>query len=732
VSKEIGEYFQEVNPVYTAEYSNIVVSGFSEAAGRAVEFLLFSGAHDRGFPWGDNVSFWDVGLALWSGTAWRRFALSERAIEDLDLKLSEGAFKYEGPLHEVVEGHQVSFTEMHKEPLPAHLRQVDAKLTLRFQPEEVEVRNIPFTIDQEKLKGLHPGIRKELEKSGFLKYLETKQGEIAGLGYTTRIHRLTRVEGNLTLDGMSYPVNTGRTLGEGEFGTIVGLRQPRLYYNYFCALEPESDLFRIQIRSGVLRTLSSDVLTTVSENLMGEVIGQGSRMDLLLKGGEKEEIQEEEAERLLNPEEDILEINNDHFPTATFQRRIVAVPGVVGQKALALEEDMSIIDFSSMNSTQISTVAAVRDPDRFRALDEVLRLTGFFELVEKSQRDSGKTRQDFSIIVKPNFSFMYSLCDISTFTDPGLVEHLVDRIYQKGYRNIAVAEAQSTYTTFYTNRDVPTLARYIGLKGRNYKVIDLSEGVEPYDYGRTLGRHEVHPAWRDADFRVSFAKNKTHSYAFYTLTIKNIYGALPKKNKFKEYHCNKDLGIFAPTIDFIQEFPIHFGLIDGYASADGPFGIFADKEPNFTHTILGGENIIAVDWVGASKMGYDPMISEYMKLAVERFGKPEIRFLGDHSTYPDWTNVPPVISRIAFDTMDRDFLLGDFLYSIMGTMDPFFSFTPDEAGRKVTRYFTQPLRRVLFEWRTGGEDKLTWDDLKAMLEPREREYMEKLVRSLFE
>ena len=33
--------------------------------------------------------------------------------------------------------------------------------------------------------------------------------------------------------------------------------------------------------------------------------------------------------------------------------------------------------------------------------------------------------------------------------------------------------------------------------------------------------------WRDADFRVSFAKNKTHTRAWYTLCIKNIYGALP-------------------------------------------------------------------------------------------------------------------------------------------------------------------------------------------------------------
>jgi hypothetical protein len=285
---------------------------------------------------------------------------------------------------------------------------------------------------------------------------------------------------------------------------------------------------------------------------------------------------------------------------------------------------------------------------------------------------------------------------------------------------------------FFTNRDVPTLAKYIGLKGKNYKIIDLSENTEEYDYGRTLGNHKFHPLWRDADFRISFAKNKTHSYAFYTLTIKNIYGALPMKNKFKEYHCNKKLGIYKPAIDFIEEFPIHFGLIDAYFSADGPFGIFADVEPNFTSTIIGGTDIVAVDWVGASKMGYDPMISEYMQLAVDRFGKPKIRMIGDHTTYTEWKNVPKIISKAAFGILDQDFLFGDFLYSAVATMDPFFTFKPDDVSRKIARLFTTPIRKILFEWVKGDKAELTIDDLKKLFERDHWEYMGKFIKALKE
>ena len=86
-----------------------------------------------------------------------------------------------------------------------------------------------------------------------------------------------------------------------------------------------------------------------------------------------------------------------------------------------------------------------------------------------------------------------------------------------------------------------------------------------------LGLHPVARSSLEADFRISFAKNKTHAYAYYTLTLKNIYGALPLANKFKEYHCTR--GIYETTIEYLAAFPVHYGLVDAFLSADGPFGI---------------------------------------------------------------------------------------------------------------------------------------------------------------
>ncbi len=122
------------------------------------------------------------------------------------------------------------------------------------------------------------------------------------------------------------------------------------------------------------------------------------------------------------------------------------------------------------------------------------------------------------------------------------------------------------------------MAKYLHYdnKLRNYTLVDLTlDEYEERHLGPKLGYHHVPVTWRDADFRISFAKNKTHAYAYYTLTLKNIYGALPLANKFKEYHCDRD--IYETTIEYLTAFPVDYGLVDAYVSADGPFGIFRGR-----------------------------------------------------------------------------------------------------------------------------------------------------------
>lgn len=404
--------------------------------------------------------------------------------------------------------------------------------------------------------------------------------------------------------------------------------------------------------------------------------------------------------------EPIIEVNNDQFPAGIFQRRIVNVLDPSGERCMALEEDMSLMRLEAVNSDKHVTVAAIRDEDKFRALDRVLDITGFDSLIEKKLTASGKPRDQFQIAIKPNFMFAYNKRDHTTYTDPELVHHLAQHLRERGFTCIKVVEAQSTYGEFFDRRSVKELADYLGYDSSpGYEVVDMTmDADEMRHLGPHLGMHPVSRAWRESDFRISFAKNKTHAYAYYTLTLKNIYGALPLANKFKEYHCNR--GIYYTTIEYVTAFPVHFGLVDGYLSADGPFGIFADPAPNETHTVIGGEDLVAVDWVAASMMGIDPMISEYMKLAVNAFGKPEIKLVGDGNPYRPWLNVPVALSLFTNKGLDSDYHFGNLMYSAAAQMDEeHFHHKNKALYMRAIRKLTVPLRRAFFV-RTGENPSL--------------------------
>lgn len=350
-------------------------------------------------------------------------------------------------------------------------------------------------------------------------------------------------------------------------------------------------------------------------------------------------------------------------------------------------------------NTGPTMVVAIKGDDKFAMLDRILEETGFFEILERRFKETGKSREEFSVVIKPNFMYMHSKKDISSYTDPELVETLVDKIADKGFPNIALVEAQSTLGNYYKNREVVKVAEYIGYsKNKNRRIVDLTEEMVPYDYGGKLGKHFVGPTWRDADFRVSFAKNKTHVFCHYTLTLKNIYGTLPLQNKLKEYHTKREYDW--PTIETLKHFPVHFGLIDGIYSADGQFGVIVDPTPNHTKTMIGGENLIAVDWVGGKKMGLDPddpKVGRFLPLALEAFGKPEINWVGDRSVYEPWQNVSEVFIQ-SLDIIEEAYAFSDWWFSCLTAMDKYFAFKKRALPIIILRKVLKPIKRLFFKY----------------------------------
>jgi uncharacterized protein (DUF362 family) len=680
--------------MYSTRYENLVLSGNLKKKGEDTprEFFFFSGEHDKGFPWGDEETMSDLALLISDGQdGYLRYGITRQSLKGLKVGLESDSYTYSGELYRITDGQSVSFSEIKDYKEGGNIEKVRAriKLTLEVQRYNTKVDMSFKPIEQ--LAGVIPD-KFEDDVRRYLTFFPL-------LGYFTVPHRVKVKRGTIRITDTNatttYTIDPKNAFGEGELGEINNLREPSLYYNYLCGIDPAEQTLFLKISSGTLRNERECYFKDFVDKALGKAIQRDIKKNLMLK----ESIEENPSE-LAVVKDDILTLVNDHYPTGVFLRRVVSVKNN-GRTFYGLEEYMDAINKAPINSDKEATVAVFtyKDADKwdgrapgeqevlkiynskekFEVLGRAIDESGLFQTLDKALEDSGKNREDFSIIIKPNFMFFYSLKDKSTFTDPALVEHLAERIYEKGFRNIKIAEARSTLSVFFDNRDVKSVAQHMGYReGDKYRIVDLSEDLEEWDYGGKLGRHYVNNDWKSADFRISFAKNKTHAYAYYTLAIKNIYGALPEEYKFKVYHC--DMGdIYEPTIDYIKAFPIHFGLIDAVVSADGPFGIFADPYPQLTMTIIAGENSVAVDWVGAAKMGIDPMLSRYIQEAVKAFGKPRIRVKGNDQLYRFWANTPRIASRGAH-MLDRHYTFGYPFYYIMSEMDPAFPPKPSESA----------------------------------------------------
>lgn len=325
---------------------------------------------------------------------------------------------------------------------------------------------------------------------------------------------------------------------------------------------------------------------------------------------------------------------------------------------------------------EIVVIESGKGRSKFDLLDAALEEVDFPALIEHVRKHTGKPKDEFVVLIKPNLAMFFK--DDVTITDPQLVEHLVDILHDLGYTNVILGEAQNAFDKWLGNREIPNIAKQAGYKfktpkGRKYDFFDLSQGEMgghfPDEYSLSnldSDRHKriskdkpISKHWVEADFRISFAKNKTHEQYYYTLCLKNLLGALPKWNKHLDYHSR--LKVFDVCLELHRQYPAHFNIIDAYVSSHGSAGAQM-ANPIKTETIIAGANAILVDWVGALKMGLDPYLSPLNKKALNVIKLPdEYQVVGSLARYEGWKNVNPLIAN-SFIRLDEAEFVRDIFW----------------------------------------------------------------------
>lgn len=296
---------------------------------------------------------------------------------------------------------------------------------------------------------------------------------------------------------------------------------------------------------------------------------------------------------------------------------------------------------------EVVVIESAKDRSKLDLLDAALKEVEFPELMEEVRRSNGgKPKDQFLVLIKPNLAMFFK--DVVTITDPQLVEYLVDRLHDLGYSNVILGEAQNTFFKWLENREIPGIAKAAGYKfktpkGREYEFVDLDKEEAMYAFPKAFSLSEVPISnyWVKADFRISFAKNKTHEQYAYTLCLKNLLGTLPRWDKHLHYHSR--LKVFDVCLELYRQYPVHFNIIDAYISNHGNAGAQV-ASPIKTETIIAGADTILVDWVGALKMGLDPHLSPLNDKALDLMGLPDkYQVIGSLDRYKGWRNVHPLI-----------------------------------------------------------------------------------------
>lgn len=658
--------------VYETRYQNLVVSGVMRRAdGHETSLFLVAGMYDRGFPTGDCQMLWDVLLAIGDGAGgYRCYAMADRWLEGLRLDVSRGTMRYSGPLVALEHGYATSVSELRQGVLPT----LQASLSVRFASRAFETIVHPFELGT-------GGVR-VLSSIGELAHEKLR------LGIELNALRIEPTEGSLeisALDGSAlehWQLVGPRCVGEAERSSVRDVRRPATLYDSLCAVYPLARASHLQVHTRTWRPhdAQQDRLEAWSGTIVARTVSTELHIDdsglhaSVLRANDKEEPAlhafwnlgkpapelAKGAPRFIQVGEPLVQVIDDQVPTALVLRRIVKVRDPQGVVTLAFEQGVSMLRCEPIGTDREVTVAVMRNEDKFEALEAALQVTAFDQVLEQARARSGKAKTDFAIVIKPNFMFACSNGDGSTYTDAEMVAHLAKRIRALGYTKVKVVEAQSANGEHAGHRSVAKMAQRLGFRRDElYELVDLAEEAR-------AGGGKPSTSWCEADFRISFAKNKTHAHAFYSLALKNVFGTRPPADD-------------ASPIEHVARYPVHFALIDAHLSADGPFGILADPSPNPTHTVLASADVIAVDWLAASKMGLDPMISPHMREAVERLGKPRIRVVGDAGVYWPWRNVPMSLSLFTGRGLDASYRFGNLLqWAVAGANDSL----PAHRGRR--------------------------------------------------
>ena len=215
------------------------------------------------------------------------------------------------------------------------------------------------------------------------------------------------------------------------------------------------------------------------------------------------------------------------------------------------------------------------------------------------------------VLIKVNFITTMTW-DTGATTDPIVVEAIIQRL-KKLPVEINVVESDATMTNAdkaFEATGMAEMCKKYDVKCINLRHVEDKVKIQ-IPNGDCLKDITV-PRIITESAVISAAKMKTHMSTKVTLGMKNMFGMLPDKLKFK-YHAK---GISKVVVDINTVIKPVVTVIDGFVAMEGKGP--TDGTPVKMDLIIAGKDVVATDATGARVMGIDPHEISHIRTASEK------------------------------------------------------------------------------------------------------------------
>lgn len=288
----------------------------------------------------------------------------------------------------------------------------------------------------------------------------------------------------------------------------------------------------------------------------------------------------------------------------------------------------------------------------FRRLLEESKLA---EAIEQRAEFLGRSVDSMKVAIKPTFMLGYHRKDDSPITDVELLHDLTAYLGELGCKDLTVIEGRNIYDRFYRHRSVNEVATYFGIPSERFRIADTAEEQVDHHYYRGVAQYTIAKSWRDADFRISFPKIRSHPIEMALLSLGNIewVGGRCDEYLFLERQADRATAIMM----LLDEFPPHFAILDGFANApDGLVGVMGCRKPKHLGRFYAGRDALAVDMIALEDLGVtEAQLGSVIRTAGHWFGgsPQKIEVIGDRSPISGWqgpysTEVRSLLSVMAY------------------------------------------------------------------------------------